>query len=151
MSADRRTKAELLAELGNCHAAREQALKDAEWFEHRLDTLDLEAKVIAGCVSNLDEFIADTSGRRARDTHDLTSWIPDAYWDAARGSTVDRRIVRVLGYLARRYGLPDPRDEVEQLTAEVGRLNADLHRARRERDELIDRLRDALGVPTSEF
>jgi len=136
MSQDRRTRAQLLDALDEAREARDAADLEAQESQLYLADMDLESKVIAGCVSHLDLF------QEAGDD------VPCEDGDSYAGGRLlvlpppgDPRVVRVLGYLARRYGLPDPREEVEQLTQELGRVNAELHRARGE----LSRLRHAVA------
>lgn len=132
---DRRTRAQLIDALAGARDERDQAVESEEDVRAALADLDLEAKVIAGCVASIDLLPAPPARNTAMYAYDDGPPAPDPG---------DPRIVRVLAYLARRYGLPDPHAQVEQLTDELARVNADLHRTRAERDELrhgIERLR----------
>lgn len=130
---DRRTRAQLIDALAQAQADRDEAIADEEAAREALADLDLEAKIIAGCVAHLDLFPAKTTGRSLASAYAFDDIPPQR-------DPGDPRVVRVLGYLAARYGLPDPRVEVEQLNDELGRVNAELHRTRCERDELRERI-----------
>lgn len=128
------TKAQLVEVI---HAERKHT-RTAEEFAKQADAraaaereaLDAEARVIAACVDALDQL------PKVRPRNGVWN-------DEARIQTSD--VERVLAYLATRYGVPDPQEEVKRLRADLAEERQE-HRATAqllsEHRERLDHLRE---------